>query len=99
MKIVYAPRARRDLNDIALYIARDNPDRAQSFVAELRGKVQGLREWPERFPLIPRWASEGLRRCHHGHYAIVYRADSTRVSIVRIFHTAQDYEPLLDPKA
>ena len=34
--LVYTPQSKKDLNDIGLYIARDNPRRAMSFVRELR---------------------------------------------------------------
>ncbi|OZY50034.1 hypothetical protein CJF34_13750 [Pseudomonas lundensis] len=36
MKLQVSPRAARDLQEIALYIVQDNPQRAMSFIGELR---------------------------------------------------------------
>jgi len=38
-----SPRAAADLEEIAEYIARDNPIRAATFVAELGGEVPSRR--------------------------------------------------------
>lgn len=35
MKLVFSPKAAEDLEEIGDYIARDNPQRALSFVAEI----------------------------------------------------------------
>jgi toxin ParE1/3/4 len=99
VRVVYAPQARRDIDGIAGYIARGNSNRAVSFIAELREKAQSLRDWPERFPVMPRFARQGFRRCHYGRYIIMYRVDPGKISVLRVFHTAQDYESELSTKA
>ena len=46
MRVRLSSEARQDLFAIGDYIARDNPPRAQSFVAELAAKCASLGEMP-----------------------------------------------------
>lgn len=62
MIVVFSARAEADLERIGDAIARDNPSRAASFVAELAEAAQNLASMPERFPLVPRYAQAGVRR-------------------------------------
>lgn len=98
MKVVITTDALNDLEQIGDYIARDNPGRARSFVAELIAKAQDLADLPEGFPLVPRYASRGIRRRVHGAYLIFYRVEEARVTVVHILHSARDYEALLFPQ-
>jgi plasmid stabilization system protein ParE len=98
MKVVLTEEARRDLEQIGDYIARDNPTRAESFVRELIAKARQLGEHPSGFPLVPRYERLGIRRRAHGNYAIFYRVEADRVSVIHILHSARDYEALLFPE-
>lgn len=80
------------------YIARDNPPRAQSFVAELVGKCADLAHLPKAYPVVPRYAAKGVRRRVHGNYQIFYRVDDTGISVLRVLHGARDYTALLVPQ-
>lgn len=97
MIVHFTAEAERDLEAIGDYIARDSPGRALSFVRELRGKCQGLADMAERFPLVPRYETAGVRRRGHGNYLIFYRVEPDRVVIVHVLHGAQDYAPILFP--
>ena len=98
MKVVISEAARLGLEQIGDYIARDNPSRARSFIAELRTACLTLAEMPRAFPIVPRYERLGVRRRPHGNYSIFYRVDQDRVSIVQILHGARDYETLLFPE-
>ncbi len=89
--------AEYDLETIGDYIARDNPARALSFLQELRSKCLGLADMPERFPLVPRYETAGIRRCVHGDYLIFYRVEREKVVIIHILHGAQNYGAILFP--
>lgn len=89
--------AEYDLETIGDYIARDNPVRALSFLQELRSKCLGLADMPERFPLVPRYETAGVRRRVHGDYLIFYRIDPEKVVIIHILHGAQNYSTILFP--
>lgn len=98
MKVRLSSEARQDLIAIGDYIARDNPPRAQSFVAELTGKCASLGQMPMAHPLVPRYAQKGILRRVHGNYQIFYRADDDEVFVVRVLHGARDYAALLFPE-
>ncbi|NMA99639.1 MAG: type II toxin-antitoxin system RelE/ParE family toxin [Phyllobacteriaceae bacterium] len=70
MRVVITGASRADLKEIALFISRDNPARALTFVAELTSACQGLAEKPERFGLFPGLEKRGLRRRPFGNYII-----------------------------
>jgi toxin ParE1/3/4 len=88
--------ARMDLREIAIYIARDNPDRSESFVEELLVRIETIGERPLSFPERNDWG-EGIRRALHGRYLILFRVRDDRVEILRILHGARDIDSLLEP--
>lgn len=99
MKVVLTTGAKDDLERIGDYIARDNPVRAASFVWELIEKARAIGETPQAFPLVPRYAHSGVRRCAHNNYLIFYRVEEDCVSILHILHGARDIDVLLFPDA
>jgi toxin ParE1/3/4 len=81
-KIIYTDKAEHNLEEIAFYIATDNPMRAVSFVLELRAKITMLRH----FPML--YQKQGRnRRLVYGNYIVIYRVNETqkRISILRVF--------------
>ena len=97
MKVALTDEALRDLLDIGDWIARDNPRRAVTFVAELRSACGGLSKHPLRFQLVDRHRNREVRRRPHGAYLIFYRVRADTVEILHVLHDARDYEPLLFP--
>lgn len=97
MKAVLTASAQADLEDIADYIATDSPPRALSYVRELRAAAEALGEFPEAYPLVPRYESYGVRRRPCGNDLIFYEIVRDIVFIVHILHGAQDYEAILFP--
>lgn len=96
MKVWITAEAERDLEEIADYIARDNPPRALSFVLELREKCLSLVDTPLAFPLVPRYEHLGVRRRIHGSYLIFYRVeDEKRLVVLHVLHGAMDYAGVL----
>lgn len=98
MKVVLAAEAVGDLERIGDWIARDDPDRARSFVTELLEMTGELAEFSERFPLVPRYAEQGIRRRVHRNHLIIYRVEAERVVVIHVIHGARDYEALLFPE-
>lgn len=90
--------AERNLERIGARIASDDPERALSFLHELKDVCLGLADFPDRFPLVPRFEDRGIRHRVHGNYLIFYRVETRRVVIVHILHGAMDYAPLLFPE-
>ena len=90
--------AEDNLEVIGDQIAKDNPDRAVTFVRELRESCQGLAEVSERFRLVARYETKGVRRRLHGNYLIFYRVEPEQVVVLNILHDAQDYAAILFPQ-
>lgn len=99
MKVLVAAEARADILEIGRYIARDNPERARTFVDELLEKARRIGERPEAWPLVARYADRGVRRRVHGAYLIFYRIEAERVVVLHVLHGARDYKALLFPDA
>ena len=90
--------AEADLERIGDYIARDNPPSALTFVRELRAACLWLADFPDRFPLVPRYAAAGVRQRVHGNYLIFYRAQEGEVTVLHVLHGAMDHPPILFPE-
>lgn len=87
MRIVYAPAALRDLAEIGDFIAFDSPQRARTFVAELRAACRSLGADSRRYPYQQELTD--IRRMPVGNYLVLYRVlDSVR--IIRVIHAARD---------
>ncbi|MET3928036.1 type II toxin-antitoxin system RelE/ParE family toxin [Devosia sp. 2618] len=96
MRVQISGVAERDLLNIALYIAADNPERAFSFVDELQASCRGLGDGPLRFALIPGFEKREFRRRTHGRYAIIYRVEDDVIRVVRILSSSMDLKSVLD---
>ncbi len=95
-RLQFSALARDDLLDIAHFIARDNPIRARSFVAELREQCALLAQHPGMGVAKPEYA-EGLRMLPHGRYLIFFSATASQgVLIERVLqsarHTASQFD-------
>lgn len=95
MKVYFTNAAYDSLERIGDFIAEDNPERAASFTAELRGKAQGLADLPRGFPLVPRYERHGIRRRSHRGYGILYSIEDEGIVIHRFVGPGQDYDRLL----
>lgn len=97
MIVRLSDEAERDMEAIGDWIARDDWQRALTFVQEIRDKCEGLSDFPNRFPLIPRYEERGIRHRVHGSYLIFYRVTKNEVAVVHILHGGTDYADVLFP--
>lgn len=95
MRVVFTATARADLRQIGRRIAADNPERARSFLRELRKRAEELGKWPERFPLVH--PAQPVRKRLYGKYLILSRPDAARVAVIRVVHGSRDHQSLLFP--
>ncbi len=68
MRVVFTAGALRDLQEIADYIALDNPRRARTFVRELIARARNIGKTPSGFQTVPRYCHLNVRRRFHGAY-------------------------------
>lgn len=85
-KVLWTRRALARLDQIAAYIARDNPARATTFVRELRDKLGIL---AEHQPGKPGRVYGTKELVLDKHYVAVYRVKDDEVQILTVLHTAQ----------
>jgi toxin ParE1/3/4 len=103
LKIIRAEEAFRDISDIHLFIAVENSDAAERFLAALQLSFRTLAQWPE---IGPRYRSNraglsGVRFWpvrRFPNYLIFYRVIGTprRLHIIRILHGARDFPQVLE---
>ena len=94
MRVDISGTAENDLEEIGDYIARDNPARALSFVAELRAACQRIGAAPLATAPRPE-LGPGMRSGPEGRYVIFLKVERNRVLIVRVLHGARDRSSLL----
>jgi plasmid stabilization system protein ParE len=90
-KIILAPRAIQDLQEIVRYISFDNPVRAESFGRELIAKTRLLAAFPEMGRVVPEFGEPNVRELIHQSYRIVYRIEPEKqlIKISRFWHGAR----------
>ena len=95
MNLFVSEQAEQDLDDIEVYIERDNPAAAVRLVQRLTQRFEQLTNNPrsgkERTDLAP-----GLRSMAEGNYIIFYRIlDGSTVEIARVLHSKRDLGKIL----
>ena len=85
--LIWTNRALKRLDDIADFIARDNPLRAQTFVVKLRNKLEVLKT--QSLGRAGR-VFETKELVLHPNYLAVYRIKADQVQVLTILHTAQN---------
>lgn len=95
MIVSITAEAEADIEAIGDFIAQDDPVRAITFTSELRGKCLGLADFPQKYPLVPRYATHGIRKRLYGSYLIFYHVSEDLVTVLHVVHGAQDYAAIL----
>lgn len=78
-----------DLDNIADYIAQDNPHRAVTFIQGIRAKIFAIQRTPLAYQLRPDIGDEA-RMATVGNYAILFRLMGKIVRIERIVYGGRD---------
>lgn len=93
--------AENDLNDIAIYIAKEllEPSIAKKIVNKIGEAIFTLDELPLRFTLVAdeRLASQGIRKIIIDNYIVFYIVEEDRkiVTVLRILYGKRDWVSLL----
>ncbi len=89
----FSPQALHDLEAAVSEIAKDRPERAESFGIELVDKTDILEKFPFSGNIVPEFGDERIRELHHKPYRIVYevREKQALVVILRYWHTSRGY--------
>ena len=99
-KIIRRPRAKQDIIEQALFIARDNPSAAERFINESRKAFTALAEMPfiggRRDYKIPEL--KGLRMWpvpNFEKHLIFYFPRDEHIEVIRVLHASRDIEAIL----
>ncbi|MEW6459095.1 MAG: type II toxin-antitoxin system RelE/ParE family toxin [Bacillota bacterium] len=90
-KLIWSPTAKYDLEDIAAFIAEDNPSAAERFVRSLFQVVERLADFPESGRIVPEFNDPAIREVIRKPCRIVYRVNTRKrtVEIARVWHIAK----------
>ncbi len=90
MKLIYAPSAKADLNQIFDYISKDNPRAAEETVLRLEQTLFLVCQFPEmghlgELPETRELSVPGLT------YRIIYKVEVEAIRVLNIIHTARQW--------
>ncbi len=94
MRLRFSPFVKRDLREIAEYIAEDSPRHAADWIRLLRSRFAEIAEQPLLYRLRPELGANA-RLAPVGHYVILFRVRQDTVRIERVLHGSRDLFPLL----
>ncbi|MEI7901696.1 MAG: type II toxin-antitoxin system RelE/ParE family toxin [bacterium] len=86
MKLVWSPIALSQAEEIADYIADDNPFASEKWLAGLFEAVERLTAYPESGRPVPEIQRPEIREIVYGEYRILYRVSSATVALLTVRH-------------
>lgn len=91
VKINFTKEAFEDIDDIAIFIAKDSPMYAELTIGKIISRTELLKEFPLSGKLVREYKRTKLREVIEGNYRIIYSIVSpTRIDILAIHHSARD---------
>jgi len=91
-----SPYVESDLDEIASYIAADNPVRAVSFIDEIAEHFCMIGKNPRSYQLRPEIGPDA-RLATYRHYVILFRLLTDSVSVERVVHGSRNLSTLYKP--
>ncbi len=85
MRTEFSPQALADLDAIALYIARDDPDTALAWADKLVDRAERAARAPRGGRIVPEWGDPDIREVFLKAYRIIYRIEATRILVLTVF--------------
>ncbi|OGU17904.1 MAG: addiction module toxin RelE [Geobacteraceae bacterium GWC2_53_11] len=86
--IEFAESALCDLEDVlAWYAGQQVPEVGERLVREVVVRIEQLSEHPESGRIVPEFDVKTIRELIHPPFRIVYRIDSTKIWIIRVWRS------------
>ena len=89
VKLIWSPRALRDLDAVCDFISRDSKHYAYLFAERIVALIETIPEQPLLGAIVPEYSQPDLRERRFQSYRIVYRASDEAVEVVMISHGAR----------
>ena len=99
MKLQWSTRARRELQAIAAYIARDDRNAAAAWTARLKRRAELAAVAPHGGRVVPEYRRHDIREVFVRSYRIIYRIAGTAIWIVTVLEGHQRLPEDVDPDA
>jgi toxin ParE1/3/4 len=85
-RVSWSPRALRDVQAVADYIASDSPAYATAVVKKIVSLTRGLAVFPNSGRMVPELQDASIRELLAYNYRIIYRVDEKEVVVVAVIH-------------
>ena len=85
LSIRWSARAMGDLDQIATYIARDNPKAAREWIAKLRDTAENAARMPLAARIVPQIQRDDVREVFLRSYRIVYGVREDHIFVFTVF--------------
>ena len=92
MQVIWTDPALERVEEIAVYIAGDDPDAAVRWAVELFAAVERLVDFPESGRVVPELGRREVRELVFGAYRVFYRVGSA-VEVLCVRHGSQLIRP------
>jgi toxin ParE1/3/4 len=87
--VIWSPRAIKDINEIAEFIAKDSIQYARAQVRLFVEMAEELERHPFRGRVVPELGINSIRQMLCGHYRIIYEVLEAKVGILTVHHQAR----------
>jgi toxin ParE1/3/4 len=84
LKVEFAPTALFDLEDIAEYIAQDNPIAAEQWVDKLVAAAEKVASHPRSGRAVPEVEDPKIREVIVREYRVIYRLEEKRLLVLTV---------------
>jgi toxin ParE1/3/4 len=85
LAVEFSASAQADLEDIALYIARDNPLAAEAWVQKIIVAAEKAAMLPRAGRVVPELEDPDIREVFLKTYRILYRVEAKRILVLTVF--------------
>ena len=92
MRLVWAPLADRQVDEVLAYIAADDLAAASRWLEDLLERVAALRRFPDSGRVVPELGRDEIRELLLGSYRVIYRHRGDLVEIAVIRHQARHFD-------
>jgi len=86
MTLVWAPIALNQAEEIAAFIADDNPRAAERWLSGLFEATERLTDYPDSGRPVPEIRRPEIREIVYGEYRIIYRVRTATVALLTVRH-------------
>jgi len=90
--------AEDDLNEIIMYIARNNPQTAMKIMEKLKAKITTLDHFPDRGGYVPELLARNIkeyRQITETPWKIIYKVNGETVNVLAIIDSRRNLQDLL----